>query len=119
MNTCVLLVLQDNSVLNDILLAWKEVGATGITVLQSMGMSHLMLKPGLREDFPMMPGIDDLSEVSSESNLTLFTIVPDEIIADRIVEATERITGSLDLPNTGIIAVLPVIRVVGLNLCTD
>jgi len=119
MNTCVLLVLQDNTVLNDILIAWKKAGGTGITVLPSMGMSHLMLKPGLREDLPMMPGIDDLSEVSSESNHTLFTIVPDELTADRIIEATERITGSLDLPNTGIIAVLPVIRVVGLNICTD
>ncbi len=119
MNIMVLLVLQNPEQLNDILNAWRESGAPGVTVLDSMGMSHLSRQAALREDLPIMPNIGDLLETSADSNHTLFTIVGDEATAEKIISATLAITGSLDRPNTGIITSWPVSRVIGLNRCTD
>ncbi len=115
----VLLVLQDICLLDEIINSWKESGATGITVFPSMGMSHLSRRAALRDDLPMMPAIDDLIEHEADSNHTLFTIVPDEAMADRIIEVTQLITGNLDRPNTGIITAWPVTKVVGLNPPVD
>jgi hypothetical protein len=119
MNTLVLLVLQKPEQLNDILNAWRENGAPGVTVLDSKGMSHLSQNAALREDLPIMPNIDDLLETTADSNHTLFTIVAGEETAERIISATLAITGSLDRPNTGIITSWPVSRVIGLNISSD
>jgi hypothetical protein len=119
MNTMVLLVLQNSELLNDILTVWREKGAKGVTVLPSVGMSHISRMVALREDLPLMPGINDMVESSTDQNHTLFTIVENEQIADQIVEAALTITGDLDQPNTGIIATWPISRVIGLNPCTD
>ena len=36
-------------------------------------------------------------------------------MVDLVVEATEKIVGDLDAPNTGILVVLPVVQAYGLN----
>jgi len=119
MKMFVLLVLQDYSLMDEVMTAWRENGAPGVTVLDSKGMSHLSRQAALREDFPIMPGIDDLMETTADSNHTLFTIVNDEKTADKIVSATLIVTGSLDQPNTGIIATWPLSKVIGLNRCEE
>jgi hypothetical protein len=119
MKMFILLVLQDHSILDEVMAAWRENGAPGITVLDSKGMSHLSRQAALREDFPIMPGIDDLTETTADSNHTLFTIVNDENTADKIISATLAVTGSLDLPNTGIIATWMLSKVIGLNRCEE
>jgi hypothetical protein len=48
-------------------------------------------------------------------NRTLFTIVPSEEMVDKVVAATEGLIGNLNLPNTGILAVIPLSRVYGLD----
>jgi nitrogen regulatory protein P-II 1 len=111
----ILFVLQDINLLDEILNAWKINGARGVTVLHSQGMSHISRNAALREDLPILPGVEDLLEHDTEYNHTLFTIVSDETAADKIIQATQKITGSLDQPNTGIIAAWPIPKVVGLN----
>ncbi|MBI5956839.1 MAG: hypothetical protein HY871_07535 [Chloroflexi bacterium] len=44
---------------------------------------------------------------------TLFSVVDDEAVIERTIAATQRIVGDLSQPNTGILFVLPVSRVVG------
>jgi hypothetical protein len=48
-------------------------------------------------------------------NRTLFTMVKDQAVVDRIIAATEDVVGNLDTPNTGILAVFPIAQVYGLN----
>jgi len=46
---------------------------------------------------------------------TLFTIVKDDDVLNKIVEATERVCGDLNKPNTGILVVMPTAQVYGLE----
>jgi len=48
-------------------------------------------------------------------NRTLITIVKDEKMIPAVVEATQRIIGDLNEPNTGILTVLPLIEAYGLD----
>ncbi len=111
----ILLVLHDNSQLEEVLDAWEEAGAPGVTILPSSGMVRLRNNHPLDEDIPLMPSLNDFFNPSEEHNSTLFTIVKGEEMVDKIVSATEKVTGDLDLPNTGILVVLPVVRAYGLK----
>ncbi|NLG98937.1 MAG: P-II family nitrogen regulator [Chloroflexi bacterium] len=117
MNYMVLLVLHEVERLEQVLDAWEEAGVGGITLLATTGIGRIREKHALRDDLPLIPSLADLLMNPHEEllNRTIFSIVDSEEMVDRLVEATERITGSLDLPHTGIIAVLPVARVHGLR----
>lgn len=111
----ILFVLHDQDLLRDILEAWEKAGVNGITVLMSTGLKRLKSTDVLREDMPLIPSLEDLIQQEERLNRTLFTIVKDDEMVDRVIEATQSITGDLNLPNTGILTVLPVVRAYGLD----
>ena len=111
----ILMVLHDTTCLDDILTAWEESGVSGITILPSTGLARLRQKNALRDDLPLIPSIEDILQHAENSNRTLFTIVHGEELVDKVVAATQAITGDLNLPNTGILVVLPVARAYGLD----
>jgi nitrogen regulatory protein P-II 1 len=115
MNSMVWFVLHDATLLADVLTAWKEVGVLGITILPSTGLQRLEDTNTLRDDIPLIPSIEDLVSDEETLNRTLFTIVDNDLMVDKVVEATQRIIGDLNLPNTGILCVIPLGKVYGLN----
>lgn len=112
----VLFVLHDTSKLDELLDAWDAAGVKGITILASTGMQRMRdQRNGLREDMPLIPRLEDFLRQDENTNRTLFTIVPDMNTADRVIQATESVVGGLNEPHSGIIAVLPVEKAVGLE----
>jgi len=111
----ILMVLHEITCLDDILSAWEECGVSGVTILPSTGLARLRKNPALRDDLPLIPSIGDLLKPAENSNRTLITAVYGEEMVDKVVEATQKITGDLNLPNTGILVVLPVARAYGLE----
>ena len=110
----ILFVLHDNDNLDRILLAWEETGVKGITIIPSTGLGRIRTS-ALREDLPLIPRLEDLLCHTENLNRTIFTIVEDEEIIDKIVSVTEQIVGDLYEPDTGILAVLPLTRVYGIK----
>ena len=111
----ILFVLHDPSKFQEVLSAWNEAGVSGITILPSTGQKRLQDKFAFRDDIPLMPTLDDLLQHEEILNQTLLTIVPSEEMVDKIVAVTQALIGDLNLPNTGILAVIPVLRVYGLD----
>lgn len=110
----VLFVLNDPDHLDDVLDAWEKAGVGGITVLPSTGLGRLRQKEGLRDDVPLMPGVENFYHHQSDISHTLFTLVDGEALVKKLVEVTEALVGSLDEPGNGILAVLPTLSVHGL-----
>jgi nitrogen regulatory protein PII len=108
-------VLHDPNQLDNVLYAWEEVGVKGITIIPSIGVGRLRQSILLREDFPLIPSLQDMCGHDEVMNRTLITIVKDEKMISAVVEATQRIIGNLNEPNTGILTVLPVIQAYGLD----
>jgi nitrogen regulatory protein P-II 1 len=109
----VVLILDCTELCPDLLHAWEEAGAVGITILESTGLGRL--RGLMRDDLPLMPSLRDVLASQEEHHRTLFAVVPDEVIVDRIVAATEQVIGDLSQPNSGLLFVVPVSRVVGLQ----
>lgn len=105
-----LLVLDDSNQLDAILDAWAAVGVRGATISESTGIYRQRtrrLPLTMRFALPIAANLE-------RGNTTLFAIVADETIVMRCLEATENITGDLELPNTGIFSAWPVPIVKGL-----
>jgi len=111
----ILFVLHDTSQLEDVLTAWEQCGVGGVTILPSTGLVRFRQYGPLRDDLPLFPSLDDVMAHVQNSNRTLLTIVENDERVERVVAATQEVTGDLSQPNTGILAVLPLARVYGLN----
>lgn len=110
----ILFVLHDCEKMEDLLDAWEEAGVRGATILRSSGMGRLH-QMTLRDDLPLMPSLDSLFDHEEYLNRTLFTVVDDEAMIDRLVEVTQGVVGNLSQPETGFMVVLPALRAYGLN----
>ncbi len=115
----ILFVLHDPACLDAVLNAWDSAGVSGITILPSTGLARFRAKGAWRDDLPLIPSLEDFREHTENLNRTLITIVKDDEMVDKVVAATESVVGDLDLPNTGILAVLPLERAYGLNRRDD
>ena len=110
----ILFVLDNPDKLEGLLDAWEETGTGGATVLSSTGM-HRLNAGVIRDDLPLIPGLDDFYKRVEDYHRTLFTIVKDDDVLQKIVEATQSVVGNLNQPNTGILVVLPTAQVYGLE----
>jgi nitrogen regulatory protein P-II 1 len=110
----ILFVLDNPDKLEDLLNAWEKTGTGGATVMVSSGMNR-MLNRGFRDDIPLMPSLDDFYKRAEDYHRTLFTIVKDDAMLNKIVDATQSVVGNLNQPNTGILVVLPTAQVYGLE----
>jgi hypothetical protein len=111
----VVLVLDNPAQTGDVLDAWLAAGESGVTILHSTGLTHHVGKRGAGDDLPLFPSLADLLRGREEPHRTLFAVVTDGFDVEALVNATEKITGPLDEPNTGILFVVPVRRAWGLH----
>jgi len=109
----VVLVLDDPGQCPDVLRAWDCAGVSGVTILESTGLRRL--QNVIWDDLPLVPAMRDLLGTRELHHRTLFTIVRDEETVDRVIAATQEVTGDLNLHHTGILFVVPVTRVLGLE----
>lgn len=111
----VVLVLDDPDKTDEVLYAWLAVGVSGVTILDSTGLGHQLAQRGMRDDLPLMPSLGSLLRSREEPHRTLFAVVPDNLDLEELVRATEKVTGPLHHPDTGILFVVPVSRAWGLH----
>ena len=107
----VILVLNDVELLQEVIRAWESVGIRGITILKSSGLGRIS-NAMYRDDAPLFPSLSEIFEQEELSHRTLMSVV-DSSSVDKLIAATEQITGPLAKPNTGFLFTLPVGRVVG------
>jgi len=111
----ILFVLHDPRRLGELLNAWKEAGASGATVLFSTGMGRIRQEANLREDIPLMPSLEVFMPKVERLSRTVFTVLEDETVVDKIIAATEGVVGDLCEPDRGLLIVMPVDRIYGLR----
>jgi len=107
----VMFVLDDPSQLDDVLNAWEAAGISGATIIESTGINRR--RQAKLVGTGLMAGINRLMSGDEESHYTLFTIVPDESVVTRCLEAVESVIGDLNQANTGVLAAWPLSVVKG------
>ncbi len=114
MPTMVILILENVDRLEDVLTAWWEAGAPGITILESSGAARYLAKQGVRDDLPIFPSLSTLLGHQEIHHRTLFAVVPDGFAIDKLFDLTEAVLGPLEQPHTGIMFAVPVLQARGL-----
>lgn len=106
-----LLVLILNRVekLEEVLEGFIEIGVTGATIIDSVGMGQI-----LSQDIPIFAGLRLMFAGAETHNKTIFTVVREEKETE-VINVLEKILGDLQKPGTGIIFSLPLDRVEGLK----
>ncbi|MCD5397947.1 hypothetical protein LR003_03340 [candidate division NPL-UPA2 bacterium] len=103
------LVINQEEYLDEILSAFVEVGISGATIVDSVGMGRI-----LAHDIPIFAGLRHLLEGNRPYNKTIFAVVNDDKKVEEAITVFEEICGSLDKPGTGFLFTLPVTRAKGL-----
>lgn len=98
----VMFVLDNPQYLEAVLDAWRAVGVTGVTIIESSGMNRAHLRRPLGARY-VFGALNEASRVKME-HYTLFAIVPDEAMVRACLEAAEHIVGDLNGPNNGVLA---------------
>jgi len=111
----VLLILNNPDQCNDVLTAWEDAGARGVTILSSTGLGRVRTRAGLKDDIPLMPSLQEFFTHEESQHRTLFSIIKERAVVDQIIEATYSVVGDLNKPQTGVLVVLPVLEAYGMN----
>jgi len=106
-----LLVLFLNKVekLEEVLEGFVEVGISGATVVDSVGMGHI-----LSEEVPIFAGLRFMFAGNKPHNKTIFSVMRDEK-EEQVIRLLKKILGDLNQPGTGIVFTISLDRVEGLK----
>ncbi|MBE0670333.1 MAG: hypothetical protein IH588_07080 [Anaerolineales bacterium] len=111
----IILFLYNPDLLEELLKEWDNEGVEGATIQFSTGMERILQKHGLRDDIPLIPSLDDFYEAPETVSRTIFTVVKEESMIEKILNATQRITGDLNNDETGVLVAVPVLKAYGIN----
>lgn len=111
MSQLLIVILDDLKALPRLLAAWRQAGVPGATIVPSAGAYRTttwLSKVGLG-------ALDRLFEADEVRRRTLLALIEDEALLEVAIAEAERAVGSFDLPNTGLLMVLPVTQARGLH----
>lgn len=111
MKQMVMLIMTNPSYCMDMLEAWEEAGAPGITILESTGLITLRQSSGVRDDLPLMPSLADLFRAKEEHHRTMFSVVEDDAQVQKLLKVTEEVFARYEADgrdNSAVVFVLPV-----------
>jgi CBS domain-containing protein len=106
-----IVILDDLTGLPDLIQAWRNIGVPGATILESAGafrMESWLERVGLGN-------LDRLFESKEVRRRTLLVAIEDDELLERAVAEAERVMGGFDRPDSGLLLVLPVTQVKGLQ----
>ena len=114
MSYLVVFVLDDIDCSQNVLDAWESVGVKGITILDSTGLGRVR-QAGIRDDIPLLPSLSEIYKITETHNRTIFSVVDDLDTAHTLVGDAINIVGDLEQPDTGLLFIVPLVEVYGLN----
>lgn len=106
-----LLVLILNRVekLEEILEGFIEAGVSGATIIDSIGMGHV-----LAEEVPIFAGLRFMFAGARPHNKTIISVIKEEKEKE-VIDLIKKIIGDLNQPGTGIVFTLKLDQVEGLK----
>ncbi len=95
-------IISDPAKVFYILDEFYQEGIKGSTVIDSMGMAHIMA-----HHVPFFSRFADVGEDKAQ-NKTIFVVVQSDEDLIKVVAAIERIVGDLEEPDTGVVMTVPI-----------
>jgi len=103
-----ILILNKVEKLEEVLEGFIEIGITGATVIESVGMGQM-----LSEEVPIFAGLRFMFAGAKPHNKTIFSAIKDEK-EKPVIKLLQKILGDLNDPGTGIVFTIPIDKIEGL-----
>jgi len=104
-----ILILNNEEHLESLLEGYLEIGVTGATIIDSIGMGHI-----LSADVPIFAGLRFMFAGSRPYNKTILSVIKDEKI-ESLKELVTKVLGPLEESGRGIMLMIDVCEVIGLK----
>jgi nitrogen regulatory protein PII len=96
--------------LEEILEGFVEIGVTGATIVDTVGMGRL-----LSSEVPIFAGFRSMFRGASATNKTIMSVIDDPAKVEEAYAIVEEAVGSLSDPGAGIVFTIPIENVKGLK----
>lgn len=106
-------VSSDTEQATDVLNIWVKQGISGITILESSGMQH-MLNHGIRDDVGILFSLNSLLRSQEVHHRTLLSAIQNEATLNRVIEATTEYVGEWSKSNVGVLFAWPLSHAYGM-----
>jgi CBS domain-containing protein len=106
-----MVIVDDLKALPKLLSAWRQAGVPGVTIVPTAGAYRTVTwlsRVGLG-------ALDRLFEADEVRQRTLLTVIEDDDLLQIAIAEAERVIGDFNQPNTGLLAVIPLMQVKGLQ----
>ncbi|HHF42183.1 MAG: hypothetical protein DRI99_00355 [Candidatus Aminicenantes bacterium] len=104
-----ILILNKVEKLEEILEGFIDIGISGATIIDSIGMGHV-----LSEEVPIFAGLRFMFVGARPHNKTIFSVIKEEKESEALA-LIKKIIGDLNQPGTGIVFTIKLDRVEGLK----
>jgi len=104
-----ILILNKVEKLEEVLEGFIEIGITGATIVDSVGMGHV-----LSEEVPIFAGLRFMFAGAKPHNKTILSVIREDK-EESAIRVLKNILGDMGQPGTGIVFTLPLDRVEGLK----
>jgi len=109
---CLLLMVVQEGLVQDIIAAFIELDITGVTIISSQGMGRT-----IAYEFPIFAGFMNEMRGAKSYNKTIFAAIEDLSRVTKQEALLREIDIDFSQPNTGVIFTLPLCCSKGTNLC--
>lgn len=107
----VMFVSKDLEQSSEVLDVWVKAGITGVTIMESAGMSQI--GHGILDDVGFVFSLSSLLREREIHHRTLISAVKDEAVLQRIVDATTQYVGDWSKPDVGVLFAWPLTHAYG------
>lgn len=107
--TLLVFICNNPEKLEEVLEGYLEVGVTGATVIDSLGMGHI-----LSADVPIFAGFQSLFSAAGAYNKTILSVIKEPEKLQATMDMIEEVCGELGAPGVGIAFTIDVDNVRGL-----
>ena len=104
-----ILILNKVEKLEEVLEGFIEIGISGATIIDSVGMGHIIC-----QEVPIFAGLRFMFSGAKPHNKTIFSVIKDEK-EESALRILKKILGDINEPGTGIVFTIPLHRVEGLK----
>jgi len=111
----VVLIIDNLDLCHPVLDAWEAEGVTGVTILESSGLGRTRRAGLRRDDYPLMLSLRDILQSKERHHRTLLSVVESEDKIETLARAAESIIGDLNQSHTGLMFVVELFKVYGLQ----
>ena len=106
-----IIVLNDTKYLNDVLARFVDLGVKGATMIDSQGMAGAIVE-GEVEHIPLFGALKTIIQGTGNNyNKTIFTVLKNEALVDKVVEAVKEVINGKAKSSTGFMFSIPVDRI--------